>query len=110
MVNKLLYPKNLDVSEFKLEVADGYNSNGTLKIVYTYNGKCRFEESHKQIRDADGKLLMLEGKAYIGEDVAPNLKRISGLVTINGVQYQIYKASRPRNPDGTVNHTKLELI
>lgn len=110
MSYKLPYPKHLDVTEIKIEVLNGYNSNGTPKIVYEYVGKCRFNETHKQMRDADGKLLMLEGKAYIGCDVAPNLKRVTGTATINGVKYQIYKAGRPRNPDGTVNHTKLELM
>lgn len=110
MLYKLLYPRHLDTTDVKIDVTDGMNVDGTPKVILTYAGKCRFNESHKLIRDVDGKLIMLEGRIYIGEDIAPNINVIEGNVEINGVKYQIYKASRPRNPDGSVNHTKLELI
>lgn len=106
----LPYPKHLDVTEVQIELQDGYNSDGTPKVIQIYTGKCRLVESSKYIRNADGKLIQLIGKIYIGEDIAPNLKVINGLVTINGNIYQINSCSRPRNPDGSVHHTKLELI
>lgn len=39
------------------------------------------------------------------------VKKVSGgIVKINGSQYEIYLASKPRNPDGTVYMTVLELM
>lgn len=39
------------------------------------------------------------------------VKKISGgQVFINGCTYEIYQASKPRNPDGTVYMTVLELM
>lgn len=39
------------------------------------------------------------------------VKKVSGgIVKINGSQYEIYQASKPRNPDGTVYMTVLELM
>ena len=39
------------------------------------------------------------------------LKKITdGEVFINGSKYKIYLASKPRNPDGSVHHTTLELM
>lgn len=39
------------------------------------------------------------------------VKKISGgIVKINESQYEIYQASKPRNPDGTVYMTVLELM
>ncbi len=39
------------------------------------------------------------------------LKKITGgIVKIDESEYQIYQASKPRNPDGSVHHTTLELI
>ena len=39
------------------------------------------------------------------------LKKITGgIVKIDESEYQIYQASKPRNPDGTVHHTTLELM
>lgn len=39
------------------------------------------------------------------------VKKITGgKVYINGCKYEIYLASKPRNPDGSVHHTTLELF
>lgn len=46
---------------------------------------------------------------FVG-DIAPEIKLLSGgEITINGIKYQIFAARRPRNPDGSVHHTTLEL-
>ena len=73
--------------------------------------KCRFVEKTKIIISPDGKKVELIGKVILLGDIAPNIKKISGgEVIINDSKYEIYQASRPRNPDGTVHHTTLELI
>lgn len=39
------------------------------------------------------------------------VKKINGgEVFVNGCKYEIYQASKPRNPDGSVHHTTLELM
>lgn len=73
--------------------------------------KCRFVEKTKIIITADGKKVELLGKVILAGDIAPNILKISGgQVRINGACYEIYQGSRPRNPDGSVHHTTLELI
>lgn len=73
--------------------------------------KCRFVEKIKIIISPDGKKVELIGKVILLGDIAPNIKKISGgEVVINDSKYEIYQASRPRNPDGTVHHTSLELM
>lgn len=37
-------------------------------------------------------------------------KIAGGQVIINDTEYEIFQASKPRNPDGTVHHTTLELM
>ena len=75
------------------------------------NQKCRFVETTKIIISSDGRKIQLVGKVILLGDIAPTIKKISGgQVIINDIQYEIYQASRPRNPDGTVHHTTLELI
>lgn len=75
------------------------------------NQKCRFVEKTKIIISPDGKKIELIGKAILLADIAPSIKKISGgQVRINETEYEIYQASRPRNPDGTVHHTSLELM
>lgn len=73
--------------------------------------KCRFVEKTKIIINPDGKKVELIGKVILLGDIAPNIKKISGgEVIINDSKYEIFQASRPRNPDGTVHHTSLELM
>ena len=73
--------------------------------------KCRFVETTKIIISSDGKKIQLVGKVILLGDIAPNIKKISGgQVIINEIEYEIYQASRSRNPDGTVHHTTLELM
>ena len=75
------------------------------------NKKCRFVEKIKTIISADGKKVELVGKVILLGDIAPNIKKISGgEVIVNSSKYEIYQASRPRNPDGSVHHTTLELM
>lgn len=73
--------------------------------------KCRFVEKTKIIITPDGKKVELIGKVILLGDIAPNIKKISGgEVILNESKYEIHQASRPRNPDGTVYMTTLELM
>lgn len=73
--------------------------------------KCRFVERTKIIINPDGKKVELVGRVILLGDIAPDVKKISGgQVRINDTEYEIYQASRPRNPDGSVHHTTLELM
>ena len=73
--------------------------------------KCRFVEKTKIIIKKKEKKVELIGKVILLGDIAPNIKKISGgEVIINDSKYEIFQASRPRNPDGTVHHTTLELV
>lgn len=75
------------------------------------NQKCRFVEKTKIIISPDGKKVELIGKVILLGDIAPNIRKISGgEVIVNNSKYEIYQASRPRNPDGTVYMTILELM
>jgi len=107
---KLPYPKHLDVTPITVHIMDGIDGNGTPNEVAIYTGKCRLVEKTKTVRDPDGKMIQLEGKAYFGCDIAPSVSLLEGHVEVLGKEMKIYKASRPRNPDGSVHHTELELM
>jgi len=60
--------------------------------------------------DAERRLVQLNAKAIIEGDAAPG-RDIEGYVMVEGAMKRvIYRASRPRNPDGTVFSTELELM
>lgn len=124
---KKLNPKHLErllnnECDVKL-YQEGLSEEGEpLTSLNLENQKCRFVEKTKTIITADGKKVELVGKVILLGDVAPNIKKINGgevsnIVTIidgkeivNESKYEIYQASRPRNPDGSVHHTTLELM
>ena len=91
---------------------EGLSEEGEPLTSLTLNTqKCRFVEKTKIIINSEGKKVELIGKVILLGDIAPNIKKISGgQVVVNGAQYDIYQASRPRNPDGTVYMTVLELM
>lgn len=85
---------------------DPYGNATGLEVL----GFCRLVEKSTRILDAEKRLIQLAGYLYMAGDIAPSLPIIeSGTVTIGGRTWQMYSAERPRNPDGTVHHTKLYL-
>lgn len=52
----------------------------------------------------------MNAKAIIEGDIAPG-RDIEGYVMVEGtIKRSIHRAARPRNPDGSVYSTELELI
>ena len=124
---KKLNPKHLErLLNNKCDVKlyqEGLSEEGEpLNSLNLEKEKCRFVEKTKIIITADGQKVELVGKVILLGDIAPNIKKISGgevsniITMINGKEvgnkskYKVYQASRPRNPDGSVHHTTLELM
>ena len=91
---------------------EGISEEGEpLMALELKNQKCSFVEKTKVIINSDGKKVELVGKIILLGDIAPDIKKISGgEVIVNNSKYEIYQASRPRNPNGTIHHTTLELM
>lgn len=71
---------------------------------------CSFNEKQKQAVDAQRRLVTLEGTLLFSGDLAPDMAELTGTVEISGRRWDIYRGSRGRNPDGSVNFTQLELM
>lgn len=109
-MSKLPYP-NTDTVDIIINLTGGgMDENGAPEFFEPIVTKCTLNESSLFIRDSDGKLIRLESKVYIRGDIAPGVLHLDGNVEVYGREFNIYRASRPRNPDGSVHHTKLELI
>lgn len=110
MIKKLVYPKYFDVTPVIVYLVDGINEDGEENIIDTWTGKCNYSETSKRVQDKDGQWIHLSGVVHVCGDIFPNAGKIIGHVLINGQTMDIVGSSRPRNPDGSVNHTRLELI
>lgn len=86
------------------------SKNGDFPVVNTYEGRCNLSEKSRTVRGTDGQYVRLASTIHVRGDIAPDMPEFSGSVVINGVTRKIESVDRPRNPDGTVHHTRLGLI
>jgi uncharacterized protein YaiE (UPF0345 family) len=109
---RLPYLRIWDNTPIEVSLYDGLTEEGAPNIVKTFTGWGNVKEKTKTIRGNDGQLITLNGVITIGCDIAPELEVITGHVKIYGgsKEWKVYNGSRVKNPDGSINHTKLELI
>lgn len=107
---KLPYLKAWDVTPCKIELSTEFGEDGGPEITDTWSGDVNFSEKVNRIQDADGQWVRLSGVIHTKGDILPDAVFEDGTAEINGVKYRIVSYTRPRNPDGTVNHTRLELL
>lgn len=78
----------------------------------TYDGsfKCNYQDSAKTILTDEKKLVQITGRAFFVGDIFPDVPTLSGgEVVIFGEKRMIESGMKARNPDGTVNYTRLDL-
>ncbi len=90
---------------------NGLNRDGSPKRTVVFEGKCFYSEKTKQKITPEKQLITLSGEALFNGDIAPDTDIINGEVQLlSGVKRRIYASEKAKNPDGTVNYTRLELI
>ena len=90
---------------------EGYGNFGRPLPPVIFEGTCNYQDSAKTVLTDEKKLVQISGAALFRGDIAPELPVISGgMARVNGVERQILRGMKARNPDGTVNYCKLELI
>lgn len=73
-----------------------------------FDGLVSYDEKQRQVMNAERQLVLLSGKIIIEGDIRPG-QTIEGFVNIGDIEKKIYGAQRPRNPDGSVFSTELDL-
>lgn len=110
MIKKLLYPSFFDtvpIDIFLVKISE----DGEEVVDKEWHGLCNFSETNKRVQNSKGLWVHLSGVVHIKGDIFPDVPLITkGYVIFNKQKINIWNASRPRNPDGTVNHTRLELM
>lgn len=107
MRGKLPFPKWILVTPIKVYQTE-LSEDGEPVEELIFDGLCSYDEKIRQTLDKERRLVTLSGKVIIQGDIAPD-KLIEGYVVIGGGQRSIFRAARPRNPDGSVFSTELEL-
>lgn len=107
MRGKLPFPKWILVTPVKVYQTE-LNEDGEPVEELIFDGLCSFDEKMKKIMDAKRGQVLLSGKVICQGDINPD-KLIEGFVQIGPERKTIYRAARPRNPDGSIFSTELEL-
>jgi hypothetical protein len=108
---KFPYLSQWDNAVCKVSITDTKPSeNGDFPVIKTYEGKCNLSEKARTVRSVDGEYVRLNCVLHIQGDIAPDLASFTGKATVNGREMLIETVDRPRNPDGSVHHTRLGLI
>lgn len=86
------------------------SENGAPIIALEDDFKCNWQDNAKQVLTPQKQMIQISGTALFNKDIAPGLSVISGgYVEILGEKRNIYKGTKARNPDGSVNYTRLDL-
>ncbi len=110
------YPCLIDKRFCKTDITveiepEGVDKYGEPLTPVTWSGNANYQDKGKTVLTAEKKLIQLTGCALIPGDIAPDLPTLSGgTVTVNEVKRKLYEGTKVRNPDGTVNHTRLDVI
>lgn len=89
---------------------EGNDEDGEPLEALSFEGLCNYQGSAKTVLTADKRLIQLSAQAYFIGDIAPAIPVISGgEVTVFGEVRRIAQGMKARNPDGTVNYTRLDL-
>ena len=108
---KLPYFKQWDVTKCTITLHDGLGRDGAPSIAGEWTGLVNFSEKARRVQNDDGQWIQLAGVIHVKGDILPGIQFVDGVAKVEGYpERQIIGYTRPRNPDGTVNHTRLELV
>lgn len=98
-------------TEIAIEIEQqGVDKYGERLPTYKWSGKCNFQNKGKSVLTAEKKLIQLSGCALIPGDIIPELDMITGgTIKVFGNKMRIFEGTKARNPDGTVNYTRLDV-
>lgn len=130
-----LVPPRLCTEPVRVVFFYGLNTDGSEKIIGEFSGKCNLQRKTRQSMTADKKLIAIEATLLFDGDIAPFTSSPEGEIFFleespllcengefletedgealtfesEGKPYRIYRFTKERNPDGTVNYTRVEL-
>jgi hypothetical protein len=107
-----LVPRALCKTPIKVTLyREGVDEDGAPLTALTLETTCNWQDSAKVVRTDETHMVQLSGVALFPGDLCPELATITaGKVEVFGGSRDIRQGSKARNPDGTVNYTRLEVV
>ena len=107
-----LVPKRACRTKIHVVIHDeGLDENGGPKKVFEGDLMCNYQDKGKRVLTAEQKVVQLTGTAMFHGDPFPKVPAITGgEITVFGVKRRIWQGEKARNPDGSVNYVRLNII
>lgn len=93
-----------------ITLTDGIGEDGAPKVVATIETLCSYNGKGGWAVDENRQAVRYTGAALLPGNIAPQLAHLTGWAELLGKRLVIHSAERARNPDGSVNYTRLELM
>ena len=91
--------------------SEGLTEDGGSEILFSADLLCNYQDRAKRVLTDEQKLVLISGSALFPGDVAPGVPELpGGTLTVFGVPRRIEQGMKARNPDGTVNYTRLDVV
>lgn len=86
------------------------DEDGAPVTVFTYEGRCNWQDSGRVELTGEQKYVRITGRAYFPGDICPGVSHLTGgYGEIFGERRDIAEGIKARNPDGTVNYTEVRF-
>lgn len=105
MIDKFPKPPSIMMNT-NIEIIQEIDGEDGVTEDLVYKGKCYYEEAIRRVLDENRQVIELSGLAIVYTNLVFN----KAFIRIDGKTRTIYRTSRPRNPDGSVYSTEMELI
>lgn len=105
MIGKFPKPPSIMMNT-DIEIIQEIDGEDGVTEALVYKGKCYYEEAIRRVLDENRQVIELSGLAIVYTNLVFN----KAFIKIDGKTRTIYRTSRPRNPDGSVYSTEMELI
>lgn len=105
-----LVPPAVCTTPCQVILTNGEGEDCAPAVAANLKTTCNWQDAPRQVLDAERRVIQLSGTALFTGDIAPGVNVLAGTVEIYGTSWTIHKGTKCRNPDGSVNFTKLELM
>ncbi len=110
----MTYPCLVRLCETPISVTlygEDISEDGAPQAGAVFVGKCNFQSGGRSYDTKQMHEVRLSGRAYFPGDIAPSLPELSsGEAVVFGALRRIVSGEKARNPDGTVNFTRLDVL
>lgn len=90
---------------------EGISEDGEPLKAFEAEIFCNYQDKAHTVLTAEKQLVTLSGTALFHGDIFPEIANITGgEITVHGRTRRVYKGEKCRNPDGTVNYTRIEVV